>query len=78
MNPVIELRQLLNRVQNKRKVGRVVSVNGKVLMVSVGNTTTRVRNTTATSYKVGNIVSVQGDVLLGKAGSGLQPQIYKV
>ena len=78
MNPVVELQQMLNKMTQKRKVGKVLQVNGNTLTVAVGNTTARVKNTTATNYKVGNVVSVQGDILLGKAGSGLQPQIFRV
>jgi hypothetical protein len=78
MNPVIELQKMLAKVATKRQVGKVLRVNGNILTVSTGNTTVRVRNTSATSYKAGNLVSVQGEVLLGKAGSGLQPQIFRV
>lgn len=78
MNPVIELRNMLHKIQSKREVGKVLRVNGNILTVSTGNTTVRVRNTTATAYKAGNLVSVQGEVLLGKAGSGLQPLIFRV
>ena len=78
MNPILELQQMLSRMGTKREIGKVLQVNGGTLTVSTSSGSVRVRNTSATVYKVGNIVSVQGEVLLGKAGSGLQPQIFKV
>ena len=78
MNPVLELQQMLSKMNAKREIGKVLQVNGNTLTVSTSSGSVRVRNTSATAYKVGNIVSVQGEVLLGKAGSGLQPQIFRV
>jgi hypothetical protein len=78
MNPVLELQRLMSKMTAKRKLGKVLQVNGNTLTVSLGNTTTKVKNTTATNYKVGNVVSVQGDILLGKAGSGLQAKTFRV
>lgn len=77
-NPLLELKEILNKVTQRRKIGKVLQVNGRVLVISSGLDMVRIRNTTATVYKVGDTVSYQGDVLLGKAGSGLQPKVFKV
>ena len=78
MNPVLELQRMLSKMKTKRQIGKVLQVNGNTLTVAVGSSTIRVRNRSATAYKTGNYVSVQGEVLLGKAGSGLQPKIFRV
>ena len=66
MNPLNELKNILNPTEQKRKVGKVISVRTSEVTVLLDGKAKVLPKAFMPGVKSGDTVSMQGDVFIGK------------